>query len=215
MHALVTDGSPFPTPFGNPQPTALPHQASTQYIFPPGWGGNIPIGRSIAEGNSLIEGSNNNSQPHIDVSYVNGFSVPITCSSEGKPITGCNIDLFQQLGIFVILKSLVSSASTQLETHHWDPLRVFSRRALVLRTRFLRMILPILVALHISLAVLVHHVRRRRDSQELRQPRVRAIINHIGDRKLASGRRDSYDRNAFLKFLALRSNAILTEGFGW
>jgi hypothetical protein len=96
---LSTDGSAFPTPVGNPRPTVLPNAASTQYLFPPGWGGNIPIGRSIIGNNTLIEGSNNNSQPFIDVSYVNGFSVPITCSSEGKPITGCNIDLFQQPGI--------------------------------------------------------------------------------------------------------------------
>jgi hypothetical protein len=91
-----SDGSAFPTPVGNPQPTVLPNAASTQYMFPPGWGGNIPIGRSLVGNNSLIEASNNNSQPFIDVSYVDGFSVPITCSSDGKPITGCNIDLFQQ-----------------------------------------------------------------------------------------------------------------------
>jgi hypothetical protein len=90
--------SAFATPLGNPQPTILPYSASTQYIFPTGWSGNIPIGRTLQVGNSLIEG-NYIKDPWLDVSYVDGFSVPITCSSGGKPITGCNIDLFQQPGI--------------------------------------------------------------------------------------------------------------------
>jgi hypothetical protein len=47
----------------------------------------------------LIEASNAGPQPDIDVSYVDGFSVPITCSGDTGPITGCNIDLFQQPGI--------------------------------------------------------------------------------------------------------------------
>jgi hypothetical protein len=32
--------------------------------------------------------------PDIVVGYVDGYSVPITCSSEGTPVSGCNIDLF-------------------------------------------------------------------------------------------------------------------------
>lgn len=34
----------------------------------------------------------------IDVSYVDGYSVPITCSVGGTPVTGCNIDLWSVSG---------------------------------------------------------------------------------------------------------------------
>jgi len=30
---------------------------------------------------------------------VDGYSVPLTCSSEGTPVSGCNIDLFKQPNI--------------------------------------------------------------------------------------------------------------------
>lgn len=89
----------LPTPLNDPQPTVLPNSASTQYLFPTGWAGNIPIGRDIQVGNSLIEANYVFNEPWIDVSYVDGFSVPITCSSGGNPVTGCNIDLFEQQGV--------------------------------------------------------------------------------------------------------------------
>jgi hypothetical protein len=44
---------------------------------------------------SLIE-SSFTGPPDIDVSYVDGYSVPITCSSQGTAVTGCNIDLFKE-----------------------------------------------------------------------------------------------------------------------
>lgn len=91
--------SGFPTPLGGePQPTVLPNSASTQYVYPTGWAGNIFVGRSLNINNSLIEGSYVDTVD-IDVSYVDGFSVPITCSSGGEAVTGCNIDLFHQPGI--------------------------------------------------------------------------------------------------------------------
>lgn len=88
----------FPTPVNNPQPTVLPNSASTEFIYPTGWAGRISIGETTSIGNSLIEGSYTNGQ-FIDVSYVDGYSVPITCSCDGVPVTGCNIDLFDQSGI--------------------------------------------------------------------------------------------------------------------
>ena len=88
----------FPTPINNPQPTVIPDSASTHYIYPTGWAGRISVGETTDIGNSLIEGSYTN-EPYIDVSYVDGFSVPITCSCGGVPVTGCNIDLFDQPGI--------------------------------------------------------------------------------------------------------------------
>lgn len=89
----------FPTPSGGePQPTTLLDSSSTQYVYPTGWAGNILVGRSVNVNNSLIEGSYVDTV-NIDVSYVDGFSVPITCSSGGVAVTGCNIDLFDQPGV--------------------------------------------------------------------------------------------------------------------
>jgi hypothetical protein len=95
--SLAADAN-SPTPLNNPQPTLLPNSASTRYIYPTGWAGRISVGETTNVGNSLIEGSYTN-EPYIDVSYVDGYSVPITCSCNGIPVTGCNIDLFNQPGI--------------------------------------------------------------------------------------------------------------------
>ena len=84
-----------PPPYGNPLPTVLPNSSSTQYIYPDGWAGNVAIGPNLNPDGSKIEGSFINSSVDIDVSYVDGFTVPITCSSEGEAFTGCNLDLFK------------------------------------------------------------------------------------------------------------------------
>ena len=86
----------YPSPLGDPLPTILPPSFSTQYVYPTGWAGNIGVGPILSPKCSKIEGSFTG-PPDIDVSYVDGYSVPITCSSQGKTVTGCNIDLFQQL----------------------------------------------------------------------------------------------------------------------
>jgi hypothetical protein len=88
----------FPTQLNDLQPTVLPSSASIQYVYPTGWGGRISVGETTNVGNSLIEGSYVGG-PFIDVSYVDGYSVPITCSCSGITVTGCNIDLFNQPGI--------------------------------------------------------------------------------------------------------------------
>ena len=93
----VDSGFPMPSG-GEPQPTVLPDSASTQYVYPTGWAGNIFVGQGINVNNSLIEGSYIDTVD-VDVSYVDGFSVPIACSSGGVAVTGCNIDLFNQSGI--------------------------------------------------------------------------------------------------------------------
>lgn len=87
-----------PSPLGNPSATILPNRAFTQYTFPSGWAGRIYVGPNLNPFGSKIEGSYTG-PPDIDVSYVDGYSVPITCSSEGVPVSGCNIDLFQQVGV--------------------------------------------------------------------------------------------------------------------
>lgn len=87
-----------PSPIGNPSATILPDNSPTHYAFPTGWAGRIYVGPNTNPLGSKIEGSFTG-PPDIDVSYVDGYSVPITCSSEGTAVSGCNIDLFKQPGI--------------------------------------------------------------------------------------------------------------------
>ena len=84
-----------PSAIGDPAAALFPEASLTQYTFPTGWAGRIYVGPNTNPDGSKIEGSFTG-QPDIDVSYVDGYSVPITCSSEGVPVTGCNIDLFSQ-----------------------------------------------------------------------------------------------------------------------
>ena len=91
----------FPAPLGNPQPTILPDSSSTQYIYPTRWAKRVGIGPNLNVNSSKIEGSfivpkdTTVIIPDIDISYVNGYSVLITCSSGGITVTGCNIELFK------------------------------------------------------------------------------------------------------------------------
>ena len=74
-------------------PSVGPLGTSTEVVYPTGWAGRIYIGKTINSADSKIEGSTTGAND-IDVSYVDGYSVPITCSVAGTPVTGCNIDLF-------------------------------------------------------------------------------------------------------------------------
>ncbi|MCJ1316166.1 hypothetical protein MMC15_001486 [Xylographa vitiligo] len=88
-----------PTAVGNPQPSVIQPAAATQYVFPPCWAGRISFAYQDGQPDaSKIEGSNFQ-YPDLDVSYVDGFTVPITCRADGGGIdgqyfTGCNVDLF-------------------------------------------------------------------------------------------------------------------------
>lgn len=78
--------------------------ASASIVAPSGWAGNIAVGLAqypINGDGSLLEGSlmdQGNGYPVVDmdVSYVNGFSVPITCScnNDNSVLSGCNLDLW-------------------------------------------------------------------------------------------------------------------------
>lgn len=88
---------PGPKPDGNPQATVLGKGSATTYTFPTGWAGRISVGKTICGSNSLIEASFPGEQWNsIDVSYVDGYSVPITCSNNDQAVTGCNLDLWKQ-----------------------------------------------------------------------------------------------------------------------
>ena len=78
---------------GNPSPTKLANNAFTQYTFPIEWAGRVYVGPNLNPNNNKIKGSFT-SPPNIDISYVDNYSVPIMCSSEGIVVTGYNINLF-------------------------------------------------------------------------------------------------------------------------
>ena len=82
-----------PSAIGCPGPGPLATSATTDIVFPTGWAGRMIVGKKIKDGASLIEGSTTGWND-IDVSYVDGYSVPITCSNDKEVLTGCNIDLW-------------------------------------------------------------------------------------------------------------------------
>ncbi|KAL8694381.1 MAG: hypothetical protein Q9218_000947 [Villophora microphyllina] len=87
----------FPGFYGNPQPTDIPDSGSLTYNAPAGWAGRVSVGKVDHADNSKIEGSFYGAgNGDIDVSYVDGYSVPITCSVDGKVVSGCNVELFDR-----------------------------------------------------------------------------------------------------------------------
>ena len=77
-----------------PGPAQLMPSATTEVVFPTGWAGRIFVGKNAQAGVSLIEGSTTGMN-NIDVSYVDGYSVPMTFGTEKEVLTGCNIDLWK------------------------------------------------------------------------------------------------------------------------
>ncbi|KAM0804273.1 hypothetical protein BDR22DRAFT_970092 [Usnea florida] len=79
--------------------------SSFEAVYPANWAGRIAIGKDndpdyINRG-SLIEASYDSGAPFVDVSYVQGFSIPIVCSCGGPNagvITGCNVPLYHDNG---------------------------------------------------------------------------------------------------------------------
>ncbi|KAL8926078.1 MAG: hypothetical protein Q9172_001957 [Xanthocarpia lactea] len=87
----------FPRFRGDPQPTTLDDAAINTYAVPSGWAGRINVGKVDHPDNSKIEGSFYGAgNGAIDVSYVDGYFVPITCSAGGKVLSGCNIELMDR-----------------------------------------------------------------------------------------------------------------------
>ena len=84
-----------PSAIGCPGAAQLAPSATTEVVFPTGWAGRIFVGKEARAGDTLIEGSTTGAND-IDVSYVDGYSVPITCGTETEVLTGCNIDLWKQ-----------------------------------------------------------------------------------------------------------------------
>ena len=80
-----------PTPVGNPGYGIL--TSSTRVLFPSDWAGRITIGKNYDPRGSKIEASFSppNYVPDVDISYVNGYSVPISCSCSGVTVSDYNI----------------------------------------------------------------------------------------------------------------------------
>ena len=79
-----------PTPLGNPGPGIL--ASTTKVLFPSDWAGRITLGLNDDPKGSLIEASfvHPDYVPDVDISYVDAFTVPISCSCQGVAVTGCN-----------------------------------------------------------------------------------------------------------------------------
>ncbi len=86
-----------PTPVGNPGYGVL--SSSTRVLFPSNWAGRIVIGKNYDPRSSKIEASFSppNYVPDVDISYVDGYSVPISCSCSGVAVSGCNIRMLSLL----------------------------------------------------------------------------------------------------------------------
>ncbi len=92
---------PGPVPTPNRGSGVLANGASDFITVPLGWGGNIAVvenggGRTFRGDESQLEASYADQGIYggkrfdINVSYVNGFSLPITCSCDVGVIAGCN-----------------------------------------------------------------------------------------------------------------------------
>lgn len=90
LSVLYDANAGAPSPIGNPGSGTL--TASTQLVLPSGWAGRITIGKNYDPKGSKIEASfvAPDYVPDVDVSYVDGYSVPISCSCSGVAVTGCN-----------------------------------------------------------------------------------------------------------------------------
>ncbi|KAI4184600.1 MAG: hypothetical protein L6R41_004626 [Letrouitia leprolyta] len=87
-----------PTIIGNPGAGIFRRAQSTNLALPRNFAGAVFIGKTYDPSNSKIEVSfspEGGYRPGVDVSYVDGYGIPITCSCSGIPVTGCNIPLFR------------------------------------------------------------------------------------------------------------------------
>ncbi|CAF9925758.1 hypothetical protein IMSHALPRED_006781 [Imshaugia aleurites] len=78
-----------PSISGNPGSGVLAASATTQLAVPTLFAGRAIIGPDYDVRASKIEWNWSN-VPDVDVSYVDGYSIPITCSCQGTAVTGCN-----------------------------------------------------------------------------------------------------------------------------
>ena len=92
ISVAVTSDSSAPSASGNPQPSLLGD--TTQFYFEKGFSGRIGVGPQLDSADSKIE-LNYDQSVFADVSYVDGYTVPITCSCDKETVhMGCNVELW-------------------------------------------------------------------------------------------------------------------------
>lgn len=92
LSVAVTSGSSAPSASGNPQPSLL--DDTTQFYFEKGFSGRIGVAPQLDSADTKIE-LNYDKSVYADVSYVDGYTVPITCSCDKETVyMGCNIELW-------------------------------------------------------------------------------------------------------------------------
>lgn len=101
----ISYGHNYGSPTALGDPIAGPLGTSTSVVYPTDWAGRITIGKGFDTDGSKIEGSylplaELGYVPNVDISYVDGFTVPIVCSCLGEVIVGCSHDLFDSTETF-------------------------------------------------------------------------------------------------------------------
>ncbi|KAH8657991.1 hypothetical protein BX600DRAFT_514519 [Xylariales sp. PMI_506] len=101
-------------------PGTLAAGATATFAVPVNWVGNIGYneeGYEVTSDSSLIEANYAEwfgvPRADMDISFVNGFTLPATCSCAGTTVTGCNLDL----------TTLSSCPSSLVENACVNPLR--------------------------------------------------------------------------------------------
>ena len=97
ISVAVTSDSSAPSASGNPQPSLLGD--TTQFYFEKGFSGSIGVAPQLDSAASKIELDYDKSV-FADVSYVDGYTVPITCSCDKETVhMGCNVDLWDTIDV--------------------------------------------------------------------------------------------------------------------
>lgn len=90
--SLAFGSAAGPPPIGDPTATTIAQGSTTSFSFPTQWAGRIYVGKTFQSEGSKIEASFTG-PPDMDASYVDGYTVPIICTSAGKT-SGCTTELF-------------------------------------------------------------------------------------------------------------------------
>ncbi|KAH8660397.1 hypothetical protein BX600DRAFT_488573 [Xylariales sp. PMI_506] len=88
---------------GYVSPGTMANGATAAFAVPTGWIGNVAFADAayeitgddtLLEGNFIVPDGYDFAVADIDVSYVNGMTLAITCSCSGTVVTGCNKNLW-------------------------------------------------------------------------------------------------------------------------
>ncbi|KAI2606564.1 Osmotin, thaumatin-like protein [Hypoxylon sp. NC1633] len=123
MH-VVGAGSPTAIRKSNEASTIAPGE-TVSFAAPTGWTGRMAMyedGYEVVDRASLLEGSfmvfpQGEAVMALDVSYVDGFTVPMVCECNESVVLGCNLDLNE-----VCPKDLLVNAKTCINPYRDNPI---------------------------------------------------------------------------------------------